>query len=118
MGPRTLALAPLEVAVGRRRDALARAGRLAVHADAHRAARLAPLEACVDEHAVEPLGLGRALDQPRARHDPRGHHHTAALRDARGGAQIVQATVGARADEDTIHYDIAEQGARAQPHVG
>ena len=36
---------------------------LAVHADAHRAARLAPLEAGVAEDAIEAFGLGRALDR-------------------------------------------------------
>src|SRR3990172_3832221 len=55
VGARALALAPLEVAVGGGGHALALARRLAVHPDAHRAARLAPLEPGLDEDAVEPL---------------------------------------------------------------
>src|SRR3989304_5275947 len=53
MGARALALAALEVAVGGGGHALALARRLAVHADAHRAARLAPLEARSEEHTSE-----------------------------------------------------------------
>ena len=57
------ALAPDEVTVRGRRDALTRQPGVAVHPDAHRAPRLAPFEARVDEEFVEPLGLGLALDQ-------------------------------------------------------
>ncbi len=80
--------------------------------DAHRAARLAPLEARVDEDAVEALGLGGALDQARARHDPRRHDRAAALRDARRRAQVVEPAVRARADEDAVDGDVAERRAR------
>src|SRR5262249_4174505 len=71
MRARALALAPFEITIRRRRHALAGGRRLAVHPDAHRAARLPPLEAGLAEDAVEALRLGRALDQPGARHDPR-----------------------------------------------
>ena len=40
-----------------------------VHGEAHRAARLAPLEAGGDEDLVEALGLGLLLHQAGARHD-------------------------------------------------
>ena len=46
---------------------------LAVGGEAHRAAGLAPFEAGVEEDAVQPLGLGLALDALRAGHDPGGH---------------------------------------------
>src|SRR5215831_7769651 len=52
MSARALALAPLEVAIRRRRHALAGGRRLAVHPDAHRAAGFAPLEAGLAEDAV------------------------------------------------------------------
>src|SRR3989454_8479699 len=84
---RALALAPLEVAVGGGGHAFALTRGLAVHPHAHRAAGLAPLEAGLDEDAVEPFGLGGALDQPRARHDPRRHHGAASLHHSCGGAQ-------------------------------
>ena len=53
------------------RSARQRRHLVGVHRKAHRAARLAPFEAGIDEDAVEPLGLGLALDQSRARHDQR-----------------------------------------------
>ena len=65
------ALAAFEVAVRRRRAALARLEPVVVHREAHRAARLAPLEAGVAEDAVEPLGFGLRLHEPGARHDHR-----------------------------------------------
>src|SRR5690242_1288970 len=66
-----LALASLEVAVRGGGHALALARGLAVHAHAHRAAGLAPLEARVAEDPIETLALGGVLHQARARHDPR-----------------------------------------------
>src|SRR6266478_4004970 len=59
-----LALAPLEVAVGRRGDALVLARRVAVHPDAHGAAGLAPLEAGRHEDLVEAFCSARALVRP------------------------------------------------------
>src|SRR5262245_65921493 len=99
MRPGALALATLEVAVRRGRDAVAGDRHIAVHPDAHRTAGVAPLEARVDEDSIESLRLGRALDQPRARHDPRGYDRAAPLHDPRRCAQVVEATVRARADE-------------------
>ena len=52
-----------------------------VHAQAHRAARLAPFEAGVAEDAVEPFVFGRRLDPLRAGHDHRVH--AAGSRDGR-----------------------------------
>src|SRR5690606_39234317 len=69
VGAATGALAPLEVAVGSGGAVLAAAQLVRVHGQAHRTARLAPLEAGLDEHLVQALGLGLGLDQARARHD-------------------------------------------------
>jgi hypothetical protein len=63
------ALAALEIAVRGRGAALARLELVGIHRQAHRAARLAPLEAGLAEDLVQPLGLGLRLDQARA-----GHH--------------------------------------------
>src|ERR1041384_4818138 len=65
------ALATLAVAVAGRDGVLAGLEAIAVHRDAHRAARVAPLGAGVAEHAVEALALGLALDRLGARHDER-----------------------------------------------
>src|SRR5205807_2769865 len=116
--PRALALAPLEVAVGGGGHALALARRLAVHPHAHRAAGLAPLEARLDEDAIEPLGLGGALHQPRAWHDPRRHDGAAPPHDPGGRAQVLEPAVGAGADEDAIDLDLGEGRAGLEPHVG
>ena len=72
-----------------------------VHRDAHRAARLAPFEAGVEEDAVEAFGFGLVAHRGRARDDHGAHagRDPAAAQHARGVAQVVDAPVGAGADE-------------------
>src|SRR5690606_32825053 len=65
------ALTALEVAVRGRRAALAPFEAVGVHGQAHRTARLPPLEAGGDEDLVQAFFFSLALDQPRARH----HQH-------------------------------------------
>ena len=65
------ALAALEVAVAGGRRALAGGELVRVHGQAHRAARLPPVEAGGGEHLVEPLGLGLVLHGEAAGHDER-----------------------------------------------
>ena len=60
------ALAAFEIAVRRRRAALARLQPVGVHRQAHRAARLAPFEAGVAENLVQAFALGLLLDQARS----------------------------------------------------
>src|SRR3546814_19429218 len=69
--------------------------------DLHRAPRLAPFEAGVDENAIEPFLLGLALDQSRSGHDQRAHPigHVPAVGDRRSRAQLLDPAVGATADE-------------------
>src|SRR5438067_1008365 len=69
MGAAPAALATLEVAVRGRRAALARAQRVRVHAQAHRAAGAAPIEPGGLEDLVQALGLGLLLDLHRAGDD-------------------------------------------------
>ena len=113
------ALAPLEIAVRGRGAALARAELIRVHAEAHRAAGLAPFEAGLLEDPVEPLGLGLRLHQARARHDHGADAlvHLAALDDLRHGAQILDAAIGAGADEDAVERDVGDLLAALQPHI-
>src|SRR4029079_16221724 len=99
------ALAADEVAVRGRGDALAERAGVAVDADAHRAARLAPVEAGLAGDLVAPLCFGLLLDQARACHDPGGDLGLAALGDGGGGAQVLDPAVGAGADEHTVDRD-------------
>src|SRR5258706_11957354 len=64
-------LAALEIAVRGRGAALFRLELVGVHRKAHRAARLAPLEAGLDENLVEALGFRLLLHNARARYDHR-----------------------------------------------
>src|SRR5215472_11004159 len=96
------ALPAFEVAVRRRRRALAGLETVGVHRQAHRAARVTPLEPGVAEHAVQALLLGLRLDQPGPRHhhrkpDVRGDTPSAHYRSRR--AQVLDARIRARADE-------------------
>src|ERR1051325_3747676 len=73
VGAATAPLAALEVAVLRRRAALAARQDVRVHAEAHRAPRIAPLEPRLPEHPVQSLGFGLCLDLLRPRHDQGAH---------------------------------------------
>ena len=99
------ALTALEIAVRGRGAALAGLELVGVHGEAHRAAGLAPLEAGGEEDLVQPFGLGLLLHQARARHD----HGVVelvgdllAFDDLGDRAQILDAAIGAGADEDTV----------------
>ena len=91
---------------------------VAVHADAHRAAGLAPLEARALEDHVEAFRLGLRLHQPGAGHDHRRDHRAASVGELRGDAQVLDAAVGAGADEDAVDGDVGERRARLEAHVG
>ena len=100
-------------------DALARRELVGVHGQAHRAARLPPVEAGGGEHPVEPLGLGLVLHGERAGHDEGAHAvlHLAALGHRGGRAQVLDAGVGAAADEHGVDGDVAHRRAGGEPHV-
>src|SRR5258707_735365 len=101
MGASARTLPADEIAVGGGDAALARSDRVAVHRQAHRAAGLAPFEAGIEEDAVEPFGLGLALDVLRARHHPGPHmaRYLPALGHHSRSTQVRQPAVGAGADE-------------------
>ena len=102
MRARARTLPAAEIAVGGRGAAFAWRHHIAVDADAHRAAGLAPFEAGVTEDAVEPFFLGLALDGRRAgRHQP-GHLAHPPCQDRGCCAQILDARIGAGADEDAV----------------
>src|SRR6187399_1096523 len=103
-------LAALEVAVRGRGATLARAKLIGVHAEAHRAAWLAPVEARFLEDLVEAFGFGLLLHQPRARNDHGADilMHVLAVDDARDLAQILDAPIGAGADEHAVERDVGD----------
>src|SRR5438874_13475513 len=95
-----------EIAIGGRDRTLAGANRFAIGGKAHRAARLAPLEAGLGKEFVEPLSDRITLDSFRTRHDPGPHarRHLSAACDLGRRAQVTQPAVGAGAYKDPIHW--------------
>src|SRR3954447_9356598 len=120
MGAAAAPLTALEVAVRRRGAALARLEDVGVHSQAHRAARGAPVEARGAEHLVEALALGLGADLFGAWDDHRvdGLGDAPAADHLGGGAQVADARVGARADEDAVEPDLLYRRAGPQVHVG
>ena len=113
------ALAAFEVAVAGRGAALAGLEPVGVHRQAHRAAGLAPLEAGALEDLVEAFALGLLLHQPGARHhhrqlDVRRDACAQAAHDRRGLAQVLDARVGARADEHLVDADVGRSACSAR----
>src|SRR5712692_1297236 len=90
-------LTSLEVAIRRRGAALAGLQHVGVHAEAHRTAGVAPVEARVAEDAVETLFLRLRLDEHRAGNDQGANArlHAPAAHDLARDAQILEARVGA-----------------------
>src|SRR3954452_24355779 len=119
VGAPAAALAPLEVAVRGRGAALAGLEDVGVHAQAHRAAGAAPVEAGGAEDLVEPLGLGLGGHRLGARDDHRVDvaGHLAALDQLGGGAKVADAAVRAGADEDAVEPDLLHRRAGLEPHV-
>src|SRR3569623_1567404 len=120
MGAVLEALTAREVTVRGRSATLFRRLLVGIHRNAHRAARLAPLEAGLDEDLVEAFGYRLLLHETRARHLHGVEVAVAGVTvdDVRGRAQFFDATVGARADEDAVELDVGDLGAGLQAHIG
>src|SRR2546428_2273163 len=101
MRARAFALPAFEIAVRGRGDPFLRTAEVAVHPHAHRAACVPPLEAGVAEHRVEAFGLGLLLHLPGSRYHHRRDARLAPTHHGRRGSKILDAAVGAGADEDT-----------------
>src|SRR5216117_1986 len=71
--PAALALTSLEVAVAGAHRAFARLELVAIHCDAHRAARFPPFGTRFHENAIEPFRFGLALDLARPWDDEHPH---------------------------------------------
>ncbi len=115
----TCTLTALKVAVGCGGATLAGSKLVRVHAETHGATGLTPVEAGSLEDLVETLGLGLLLDETRT-----GHEHAvealgdlAAVEHASGCAQILDASVGARANEDLVDLDLLHGRTGLEAHV-
>src|SRR5215210_671704 len=119
MRPAALALASLEVAIAGRGAPLARLQNVGVHAEAHRAPRVAPVKACLGEDIGESFFLGLLLDAHRTRddHGPDSFLDLLALYDAGGGAQVLDAGVGTRPEKDRVDLDLPDESAGFEGHV-
>src|SRR3954451_16124715 len=98
--PPALALPALEVAVRGGRAALARRELVGIHAEAHRATRLAPVGAGRGEDRIESLGLSLLAYPHRAgdHQQPHAVRDLVALEDLGRGAEVLDPAVRARAD--------------------
>src|SRR5262249_33160144 len=114
------ALASLEVAIRGAGAALVRRQSVGVHADAHAAARVAPFETGLRKDFVETFFFGLRLDAAGAGNDESlldGFRDVLSGDQMRGSAKIVQARVGAGADEDAVDGNVHDGRAGLQPHV-
>ncbi len=117
MRARAGALPAAEIAVGGRGAALAGRHDVAVDADAHRAAGLRPFKAGVAEDAVEAFLFRLPLHRRGARRDQARHFADAAGEHRGRRAQILDARIGAGADEDAVDGDVGELLARRDAHI-
>src|SRR3954470_2524428 len=108
MCPRARTLPAAEIAVGGIRAAFSRSDQITVDADAHRAAGFAPFEPGVEEDAIEPLLFRLTLDQRRAGGNKARHLAGPTSEDDGRSTQILDAGVGAGADEHTIDRDVGQ----------
>ncbi len=120
MGAAAFALASFEIAIGSAGAAFADGQHVVVHADAHAAACVAPLETCVGENFVEAFGFGLMLYDAGAGDD---EGSLDIFRDVFsgdnfcGGAEIGDARVGAGADENAVDIYVNEICAGLESHV-
>src|SRR6478672_9678749 len=112
-------LPSLEIPVRGRRATLARRHEIRIHREAHRAAGKAPLEARVEEDAVQALLLRLASHLRRpGDHERRYARVDLPARDDGGRrAEILDPGVRARADEDVVDGDVLDAFTRLEAHV-
>mmetsp|Transcript_1696 Transcript_1696/g.4480 ORF Transcript_1696/g.4480 Transcript_1696/m.4480 type:complete len:285 (+) Transcript_1696:937-1791(+) len=113
-------LPPLEVTVRSRGAPLACHKLVLVHGQAHGAAGFTPLKARRLEDDIEALLLSHLLHNPGARHDKcrcDGGGHFLPVYDRSHSPQVLDTSVGARADEDLVEHDCVELLAGREAHV-
>lgn len=114
-----LALAALKIAVRSRGTSLAGRELIGVHGQAHAAAGLAPVGACRLEYLVQALGLGVALHHLRAGDDEHADvlGDLIALEIMSRRSQVLDAAVGAAADEYGVYFDVLDAHAGFKAHI-
>src|SRR3984957_21100167 len=119
MSARISSLPPYEIPVRGRRAPFELADRFAVRAEAHRATRFAPFESGLFENDVQALRFRLRLDQTGSRNDPAAHvfMHLAACRNRRCAAQVIDPSVRAGADENTIDCNRVETVPGLEVHI-
>lgn len=91
--------------------------RVPVHRDAHRTARGDPLGTGLDQDPVQPLLLGPRLHDHRAGRDDARNLRAPPCKNRRCGAQILDPSVRAGADEDLVDGRAGERPAGREPRV-
>src|SRR5215510_2835363 len=108
MGARTRSLTAAEIAIGGRCTAFSRLHHVAVDPNAHGTARVCPFKPCLAEDMVEAFFLCLSFHRGRTRRNQSGYLADTAGKNRRGSAQVLDARVGARADEDTVNCDFSQ----------
>jgi hypothetical protein len=98
-------LSSLKIPVRGRSAAFARLQLIAVQRSAERTAGGPPFEASLGEDAIEALGFRLAPDALRAGNDPGRNDRMTELGNRHCGANIIDAAVGTRTDENPIDSD-------------
>src|SRR6267143_5063498 len=115
-----LTLASLEVAIRGTGAALVRRQDVRVHADAHAAARVTPLESGGGENLVEAFFFGLRLDAARAGHD-QGlldvFCDVLAGNEICGSAEVIEPRIGARPDEHAVQRNIYDRRSGFEAHI-
>src|SRR5260370_6321795 len=114
------ALASLEVTIAGAGTAFVGRQDIGVHADAHAAAGVAPLESGGAENFVETFFFGLRLDAAGAGDNQRLldiFRYVLAFDKMRGGAEVIEARIGARADQYAVHGNIHDGRAGFEAHV-
>src|SRR5437016_3177236 len=114
------ALAPFEVAIAGAGAALMRRQDIGVHADAHTAAGVEPLETGVAKNFVQAFFFRLRFDAAGTGDDQRLFDtfcDVFAFDKMRGGAEIVEPRIGARSDEHAVHRNVHDGRACLEAHV-
>src|SRR5258708_5056842 len=113
-----LALAAFEIAVAGAGAAFVGRQDVGIHPDAHTAAGVAPFETGSAENFVKAFFFGLRLNAARARYNQRlldVFRHVLAGNKMRGGAQIIEARIGARPDKHAVDGNVHNWRAGFQP---
>src|SRR3954468_21237814 len=113
------ALPAFEVPVGGGGTAFAWSQHIVVHTEAHRTARVPPLESRSGEDAIQSFALGSGLHLLRSRNHHRAHagSDSPAGDHRSGGSEVFDPSIGAGTDEDAVDRQTLERHAWLEPHI-